>query len=86
VQFWPSLQPVLFDLLAPSMQFSTPFVQEVVPFLQKVGLVVQGTPAAQEMQVPAALQTMLVPQGVPAAFWALLLHTIVPVMQLVIPV
>jgi hypothetical protein len=36
--------------------------------------------------LPALLQTMLVPQGVPVAFCVLLLQTDAPVEQLVMPV
>ena len=86
VQAWPSLQPVPSVLLPPSMQAGAPVEQDVVPFLQRLGLPVQETPAVQAMQVPALLQTMLVPQGVPGALIVLLLHTIVPVVQMVIPV
>ena len=42
--------------------------------------------AVQLTQVPALLQTMFGPQAVPTAFCVLLLQTIVPVLQLVIPV
>jgi hypothetical protein len=51
-----------------------------------LGLVVHAAPAVQGTQLPALLQTMLVPQGVPDAFCVLLLHVIAPVMQLVMPV
>jgi len=81
-----SLQPVLFGLLVPSLQTGAPVLQAIVPFLQKVGLVVQETPAAQGIQVPALLQTMSVPQDEPAAFRVLLLHTIAPVVQSMMPV
>src|SRR4051812_14999402 len=82
----PSLQPVRSALLPPSTQVWVPVMQDVVPFLHWFGLAVQEAPAVHATQVPAVLHTMLVPQGVPAAFCVLLLHTIVPVAQLVIPV
>ena len=68
------------------MQVCAPVEHEVVPLLQTPGLPVQETPAVQAMQVPVLLQTMLVPQGVPGVLIVLLLHTIVPVVQLVMPV
>src|SRR5947208_10396605 len=86
VQAMPSLQPVRSGLLPPSMQVWAPVMQEVTPFLQTLGFVVQEAPAVHATQVPALLHTMLVPQLVPAAFCVLLLHTIVPVVQLVTPV
>jgi hypothetical protein len=86
VQALPSLQPVLSALFAPSTQTGPPLEQSVVPFRQKVGLVVHAAPVVHAMQVPALLQTMLVPQLLPAAFGMLLLQTIVPVLQLVMPV
>src|SRR3954469_11089569 len=86
VQAMPSLQPVRSGLFPLSMHVWTPVEQDVMPLLQKVGFVVQEVPAVHATQVPALLHTMLVPQGVPAAFCVLLLHTIVPVVQLVSPV
>ena len=50
------------------------------------GFVVQAAPAVHATQLPALLQTMLVPQGVPEAFCVLLLHVIAPVEQLLMPV
>jgi hypothetical protein len=67
------------DLLLPSTHVCAPAVQDVTPFLQTLGLPVQAAPAVQATQVPAPLQTMLVPQLVPAAL-------LVPSMQVVMPV
>ena len=62
-------------------------MHDVVPFLQALlGLVVQDCPAVHGTQLPPELHTMFVPQGVPADFCVLLLHTIAPVMQFVMPV
>jgi hypothetical protein len=68
------------------MHVIVPVLQEVMPTLQMLGLFVHDTPAVQETQLPVLLQTMFGPQAVPAAFWVLLLHTIVPVLQLLTPV
>jgi hypothetical protein len=87
VQSWPSLQPVPFILLPPSTHVCTPVEQSVVPFLQALlGFVVHAAPVVQATQFPPLLQTILVPQGVPAAFCVLLLQVIAPVEQLVMPV
>ena len=42
--------------------------------------------AVQATQLPALLQTMFVPHEVPVVRWVLSLQTIVPVLQLVMPV
>lgn len=73
-------------LLPPSTQTLTPVAHDVVPFLQMLGLVVHVRSAVQATQLPALLQTMLVPQLAPSAFGSLLLQTIVPLLQLVMPV
>ena len=54
-------------LFEPSMQTDAPVTQEVMPFRQTDGLVVQAVPAVHATQVPVPLQTWLVPQVVPAA-------------------
>jgi hypothetical protein len=86
VQLSPSAQPVWSGLLPLSMQVIAPVVHDVMPTLQMLGLFVQLWPAVQATQAPVLLQTMLPPHGVPAAFCVLLLHTDVPVLQLVTPV
>jgi hypothetical protein len=49
--------------LTSSMQSGAPLLQSIAPFLHGFpGLVVQGAPVAQAMQVAAALQTCPVPQ------------------------
>ena len=69
------------DLLPPSTQVMAPVMHEFVPFLQMLGLVVHPVPAVHAMHVPDALQTMLVPQPVPAAFGVPLMHIEDPVMH-----
>jgi hypothetical protein len=85
VQATPSLQPVASGLAPPSRQVWTPVMHEVTPFAHWFGLVVQAAPAVQATQVPALLQTMFVPQLEPVIRCVPLLHTIVPVVQLVRP-
>ena len=75
----PQLVPPV--LLLPSAQVMPPVMQEFVPFLQMLGLVVHPVPAVHAMHVPDALQTMLVPQPVPAAFGVPLTHIEEPVMH-----
>jgi hypothetical protein len=82
----PQLVPPI--LLLPSAQVWAPVAQEVVPFLQTFGLVVQDMPAVQATQLPALLQTMLVPQLVPAILLlpstqvgAPVAHEVVPFLQ-----
>lgn len=53
-------------LLAPSRQTDDPVVQDVIPDLHAVGLVVHARPAVHDVQVPV-LQTRLVPQVAPLA-------------------
>jgi hypothetical protein len=80
----PQLVPAV--LLPPSMQVIAPVEQLVVPFLQMVGLAVQAAPAVQATQVPAPLQTWLVPQLAPAAALPPSTQVIAPVEQVVVPV
>jgi hypothetical protein len=75
--FMPHVAPA--GVLPPSMQVIVPLEQDVVPVLQAVGLPVQAWPAVHDTQVPEPLQTMLVPQLVPAAFAVPLVHVDVPV-------
>jgi len=86
VQVWPSLQPTPSALGPPSTQIWAPLEQSVIPFLQKVGLVVHAAPAVQEMHRPALSQTWLGPHAVPGAFGVLLLQTAAPLLQSVTPV
>jgi hypothetical protein len=80
----PQLMPA--DLLVPSMHCCVPVAQEVVPFLQALfGLVVHAAPSAQETQVPEPLQTMLVPQAVPAPLFVPSTQVWAPVSQAVDP-
>src|SRR6185295_992702 len=58
-------QAVPGDLLPPSTQVCAPVEQELVPFLQEVGLPMHDCPAVHATQPPVPLQTMLVPQLVP---------------------
>jgi len=82
-RFVPQLAPAA--LLPPSMQVCAPVAQEVIPFLQLVGLPVHIWPAVQATHMPVPLQTMLVPQLVPAALLVLSAHVIAPVEQVVAP-
>jgi hypothetical protein len=66
-------------LLAPSTQTRTPVAHEVMPALQTFGLLLHACPAVHAPQVPAPLQTWFVPQLVPAAFAAPLMHVALPV-------
>jgi len=66
-------------LLLPSTQVIAPVVHAVVPFRQVDGLPVQAWPAVHDTHVPEPLQTMLVPQLVPADF-------AVPFVQVDVPV
>jgi hypothetical protein len=80
----PQLVPAL--LLASSRQVCTPVVHEVTPKTHAAcGLVLQDWPGAHSVHWPLALQTMLVPQPVPAAFMAPSTHVCVPVAQEVTP-
>src|SRR5262245_1996630 len=72
-------QPTPGDLLVPSTQAMTPVVQEVVPLRQGFVLPVQDIPVVHEMHAPAPLQTMLVPQLVPAIFGLPFAHVDIPV-------
>ena len=67
------------------MHIIAPVEQDVVPFLQTVGLVVQLVPAVHAPQVPDPLQTMFVPQLVPAALLPPSTHVIAPVEHAVMP-
>jgi hypothetical protein len=80
----PQLVPA--DLLLPSMQVWAPVVQEVVPFLQMLGLVVHDEPAVQATQPPEPLQTWLVPQLVPGDLLPPSTQVRAPVAQEVVPV
>jgi hypothetical protein len=81
--FVPQLTPPI--LLPPSMQVCEPVEQVVVPLLQGFGLPVQEMPAVQATQPPPPLQTMLVPQPVPAIFGAPFTHIDMPVEQDAVP-
>jgi hypothetical protein len=67
------------DLLLPSLHVIAPVAQDVVPLRQADGLPVHEEPAVQDTQPPAPLQTMFVPQLVPAVFG-------VPFVQVAMPV
>ena len=87
VHDWPRPHCVSLGLLAPSTQVCAPVLQEVMPNMQALpGFVSHASPAMQSMQFALPLQTLFGPQDDPADLCALLLHTIDPVAQLVIPV
>ena len=73
-------------LLPPSTQVWAPLEQSVVPFLQALfGLVVHDAPAVQATQEPEPLQTMFVPQLVPAPLFEPSMHVMLPLPQDVVP-
>ena len=73
----PQLTPA--DLAPPSTQVMAPDEHDVVPLRQVLGLPVHDWPAVHDTHPPDPLQTMLVPQLVPAAFALPLVHVAVPV-------
>jgi hypothetical protein len=100
VQLWPAVQEPQLPLpsqtrlvpqlvppitLLPSAQVCAPVAHEYTPFLQMLGLPVQAPPAVHATQAPAALQTMLVPQLVPADLLPPSTHVIAPVEHDVAP-
>jgi hypothetical protein len=80
----PQLMP--FCALPDSMQTGAPVLQVVVPVRQGRPAMLQLAPAVQSPQAPAALQTRLVPQAVPAGrFVPASMHCGVPVEQDSVP-
>jgi len=73
------------DLLVPSMQVGAPVEHDVVPFLQRFELPVHELPMVQATQPPPPLQTMLVPQLVPAVFGVPFTHIDMPVAHDAVP-
>jgi hypothetical protein len=72
-------------LPVPSTQTDAPVAHEMTPTLQALGLPVHEAPPEHATQVPEALQTMFVPQLVPAALfvssrqvWTPVLHDVMP--------
>jgi hypothetical protein len=82
----PQLVPGVF--CAPSTQASAPVEHEVVPAKHAaLGLLPQVCPATHETQLPAAVQTWLLPHEVPAVFAvAESTHTCAPLAHEVTPV
>jgi hypothetical protein len=72
-------------LPGPSTHVGAPVAHETMPFLHAFGLPLQPLPAVQETQVPVPLQTMLVPQAVPAALFVSSRQVCTPVMHEVTP-
>jgi hypothetical protein len=72
-------------LPAPSTQVGAPVAQEMTPSLHGDGLPLQPLPAVQETHVPEPLQTMLVPQPVPAALFVSSTQVDTPVVHEVTP-
>jgi hypothetical protein len=72
-------------LPAPSTQVGAPVAHETTPTLHGDGLPLQLLPAVQAAQVPEPLQTMLVPQLVPAALLVSSRQVCTPVMHELIP-
>ena len=73
------------DLLVPSTHAMTPVEQELIPLRQGFELPVQDVPAVHDTQPPAPLQTMLVPQLVPAIFGLPFAHVDMPVEHDAVP-
>jgi hypothetical protein len=78
-------QEVPAVLLPPSTQVIAPVVHDVMPVRQTPGLPVHELPAVQATHVPLPLQTMFVPQEVPAVLLVPSMQTIAPVEQDVVP-
>jgi hypothetical protein len=72
-------------LAAPSTQVAAPVAQETIPTLHGDGLPLHALPPAHATQVPVPLQTMLLPQAVPAALAAPSTQVCAPVAQDVTP-
>jgi hypothetical protein len=72
-------------LLAPSTHVFTPVLHEMTPILHMPGFVLHASPAAQAMQFPALLQTMSVPQLLPAVLSSASMHVVAPVEHDVVP-
>jgi hypothetical protein len=82
--FMPQLVPAV-TFPDPSTQLCTPVAHEVTPFLHADGLPLQPMPAAHMMHVPEPLQTMSVPQPVPAILLPPSRQSCTPVVQDVMP-
>jgi len=72
-------------LPVPSTQVGAPVVHAMTPLLHCDGLPLHPLPAVQAMQVPDPLQTMLVPQLVPAGLLVSSMHVCTPVVHEVTP-
>jgi hypothetical protein len=69
----------------PSTHVGAPVAHETTPFLHGEGLPLQPLPAVHATQVPVPLQTMLVPQLVPAALFVSSRQVSTPVVHELIP-
>ena len=79
-------QEVPLETFPDSVQTGAPVSQTVLPVRHGLPLTLQLAPAVQLTQLPVALQTLLVPQLVPAARSVpLSLQTGVPVAQASVP-
>jgi hypothetical protein len=75
-------QPVPFATFSDSTQTGAPVLQVIAPVRQGLPAMGQVAPAVQSPHVPAALQTLLVPQDVPAGtFVSASRHCGVPVVH-----
>ena len=72
-------------LPVPLTQTGAPLAHEITPTLHGAGLPLHPLPAAHDTQLPEALQTMLVPQLVPAALFVSSTHVCTPVEHEVTP-
>ena len=72
-------------LPGPSTHAEAPLAHEMMPLLHGDGLPLQPLPAVHDTQMPALLQTMLVPQLVPFGMFSDSTQTGAPVLQVVVP-
>src|SRR5436190_14802963 len=78
-------QPVPPGLLLPSAQVCAPVAQEVTPFRQALGLLVQDWPPVHATHAPFPSHTMPTPQLVPAVVFAPSVHVVWLPLQVVFP-
>ena len=72
-------------LPGPSTHAEAPLAHEMMPLLHGDGLPLQPLPAVHDTQVPALLQTMLVPQLVPGALFVSSRQVGTPVLHALMP-
>jgi len=72
-------------LPVPSTHVAAPVAHDTMPLLHGDGLPLQPLPAVHDTHAPLALQTMLVPQLVPAALFVSSTQVMTPVVHELIP-